>query len=395
MVRAGKVLPVLDGIDEMDDDTTAGNRARALLDRLNEREWAHRPVVVLCRSAEFDDLARKGDDNGLHGAATVTLDPLDTGQPADYLTRFQHRVHAKHPAWDRLVTHLREHTDTPLAVTVRNPWMLGLSATVLHRIPQTALALLDCPTADAVRDGLFAGQIPAAIAGTDDTAKFRDYTSDNVEKWLRTLARHLEHRRDLGRNGTAIRLDEIWEIAGTNRIRLLHALVVILLGGLVFGLMSGLFAGLRNGLRTGLGIGLMAGLGAGLMTGLMVGLKVTADEQLAVGTDARRLIRNDLEALLARSALFGLGIGFATGVAAGLRPGLGTGLLAVFIAGMVLGLVSGRYLLALLLFKITADFPARPAAFLNWARNSGLLRVNATAYQFRHQSYQQWLLRPN
>ncbi|BDT87408.1 hypothetical protein [Nocardia cyriacigeorgica] len=350
---------------------------------------------MLCRSAEFDYLARKGDDNGLHGAATVTLDPLDTGQPADYLTRFQHRVHAKHPAWDRIVTHLREHTDTPLAVTVRNPWMLGLSATVLHQIPQTALALLDCPTADAVRDGLFAGQIPAAIAGTDDTAKFRDYTSDNVEKWLRTLARHLEHRRDLGRNGTAIRLDEIWEIAGTNRIRLLHALVVILLGGLVFGLMSGLFAGLRNGLRTGLGIGLMAGLGAGLMTGLMVGLKVTADEQLAVGTDARRLIRNDLEALLARSALFGLGIGIATGVAAGLRPGLGTGLLAVFIAGMVLGLVSGRYLLALLLFKITADFPARPAAFLNWARNSGLLRVNATAYQFRHQSYQQWLLRPN
>lgn len=461
LVRAGKVLPVLDGIDEMDDDTTAGNRARALLDRLNEREWAHRPVVVLCRSAEFDYLARKGDDNGLHGAATVTLDPLDTGQPADYLTRFQHRVHAKHPAWDRIVTHLREHTDTPLAVTVRNPWMLGLSATVLHQIPQTALALLDCPTADAVRDGLFAGQIPAAIAGTDDTAKFRDYTSDNVEKWLRTLARHLEHRRDLGRNGTAIRLDEIWEIAGTNRIRLLHALAATLLGGLVFGLifgirdgrmaglqvgvvgglmvalafimfgfqmsssasriawkvptgarwpdglragimvgllfglMSGLFAGLRNGLRTGLGIGLMAGLGAGLMTGLMVGLKVTADEQLAVGTDARRLIRNDLEALLARSALFGLGIGFATGVAAGLRPGLGTGLLAVFIAGMVLGLVSGRYLLALLLFKITADFPARPAAFLNWARNSGLLRVNATAYQFRHQSYQQWLLRPN
>jgi hypothetical protein len=33
----------------------------------------------------------------------------------------------------------------------------------------------------------------------------------------------------------------------------------------------------------------------------------------------------------------------------------------------------------------------RPAQFLEWARNTGLLRVTGIAYQCRHDSYQQWL----
>jgi hypothetical protein len=37
----------------------------------------------------------------------------------------------------------------------------------------------------------------------------------------------------------------------------------------------------------------------------------------------------------------------------------------------------------------------RPAAFLDWARQSGLLRVNGTAYQFRHETYQQWIQQPH
>jgi hypothetical protein len=29
---------------------------------------------------------------------------------------------------------------------------------------------------------------------------------------------------------------------------------------------------------------------------------------------------------------------------------------------------------------------------LEWARNAGLLRVTGIAYQFRHDTYQQWLV---
>ncbi|MCX0275168.1 hypothetical protein NLM24_31675 [Nocardia zapadnayensis] len=444
MVGSGMILPVLDGLDEMDDDTTDGKRARALLDRLNEREWAHRPVVVLCRSTEFDNLEE--DDNGLHGAATVTLAPLSAGQPADYLTSYQHRIGATHPAWDKITTHLREHTDpehtdSPLAETLRNPWMLGLTAHTLHRNPATAAALLDCPTPEAVHDKLFAAQIPAAIAGTDDTERFRDYTPDNVEKWLRTLARHLEHRRDTGHNGTALRLDEIWEIAGTTRIRILHTLAITLIAGLMFGLMGGPEVGLvvglmfglilglwrspeaeriawkvptrtrwRGGLVSGFEVGLVAGLAAGLVVGLVVGilfglavglvvglvggLGTTAEDQLAMGTDERRLILNDLQSALFQGAALGFVGGFVSGFAVGPAFGLTVGPAVGLAGGLASGVASGRFFLAVLLFKFTENFPDRPAAFLDWARNSGLLRVNATAYQFRHQTYQQWILHP-
>jgi len=49
------------------------------------------------------------------------------------------------------------------------------------------------------------------------------------------------------------------------------------------------------------------------------------------------------------------------------------------------------YATASLLFAFTGIFAPRPAPFLEWARNAGLLRVTGIAYQFRHDSYQQWL----
>ncbi|MEV6361367.1 NACHT domain-containing protein [Nocardia asteroides] len=467
MLDSRMIMPVLDGLDEMDDDTTNGARARALLDRLNDREWAHRSVVVLCRRTEFAHLRQAGGDNGLHGSATVTLDPLLADQPADYLSDYRDRIEASHPAWDQIITHLREHAqpdhaDSPLAGVLRNPWMLGLTATTLHRTPQTAATLLDCTTPDAVRDKLFAAQIPAAISGTHDADQFRDYTPDNVEKWLRILARHLEHRRTTGEDGTAIRLDEIWKIAGTTRILLFHGLAFALLSGLVIGLMFGLKFGLRYalpaaltmgllaglttsldgtsranrvawtvprtrwplaisvGLASGLAIGLAAGLAFGfrfglttrltvgltfgLMFGLAIGLaarlRTTAEDQLAMGTDARRLIRNDLQSARFHGASFGLALGLASGLVfgfrfdltAGLKNGLAIGLVVGLLTGVSVGLASFRFFLSALLFKITTDFSDKPDTFLAWAHDSGLLRVNASAYQFRHHTYQQWLL---
>ncbi|MEU4838656.1 hypothetical protein [Nocardia testacea] len=287
------------------------------------------------------------------------------------------------------------------------------------------------------------------LDGTDDTERFRDYTPDNVEKWLRTLARHLEHRLDTGRNGTAIRLDEIWEIAGATRIRDLHALAITLTTGLALGLPAGAAFGITFGLKAGaafgtilglisglqrtsaadriawkvptrsrwrggfvkgfhvgilvgvtaglmLGItaGLVLGLASGLMVGLVGGLGTTAEDRLAMGIDERRLILNDLQSALFHGAAFGLVFGLALGFAVGPAVGFAVGPAVGLAGGSGFGLASGRFFLAALLFKFTADFPDRPAAFLGWARNSGLLRVNATAYQFRHQTYQQWILHP-
>lgn len=483
MVQRGLILPVLDGLDEMDDPAEEGEdpaeeddrtrtRARALLDRLNQREWQDRPVVVLCRTAEFEDMKQQRRDNGLHGAVTLTLTSLSSEQVKDYLTDHRNRIGAANTAWDQILTRLRQDSTCPLAKALQNPWLLGLTITTLRDTPQAVSALLDCLDIAAVREQLFTAQISAAVAGTDDTDGYRSYTSDNVEKWMRSLARRLQHRRDTGRNGASIRLDEIWEIAGTTRVRILHAvtatLVATLLGvlaggvagglaggltvgltigfmiglagglangfsaavikfpparriawkvrsrsrwragltfpgifGLAFGLAGGLAGGLAVSYTVGLAVGTAGGLAVGLAFGFTGGLEANAEEQLALGTDEQRLIRDDVQSAVITGGLVGLVIGFTVGLmvwlAIGLEIGVAVGVagwLASWLAiGLTGGLATGRYFLAVLVFKITADFPDRPAAFLVWARNSGLLRVNAASYQFRHQTYQNWFLR--
>jgi hypothetical protein len=74
-----------------------------------------------------------------------------------------------------------------------------------------------------------------------------------------------------------------------------------------------------------------------------------------------------------------------------LTYGLPLALLVALLFASLSAVASGRYAIASLLFGFTGVFPRRPAQFLEWARNAGLLRVTGIAYQFRHDTYQQWL----
>jgi hypothetical protein len=79
------------------------------------------------------------------------------------------------------------------------------------------------------------------------------------------------------------------------------------------------------------------------------------------------------------------------GLAIGLMTGLRAAVMIVVLVGLLAGLQAGRYATASLLFAFTKTFAPRPVRFLEWARNAGLLRVTGIAYQYRHDSYQQWL----
>lgn len=450
LVRDRLILPVIDGLDEMDTADSKETRARELLNRLNESPWGNRSVVVVCRSSEFEELASLGEDNGLHGSTTITLRPFTPDQISGYLATYKQRIGATKPLWAEVITHITHEPDGPLASALSTPWMLGLAATALHHDPRTAEQLTGCVATDTVRDLLFAAQIPAAVAGTDRTGPYRDYTPDNVCTWMQSLARCLEHRREAGHDGTTIQLDEIWEIMGTTRCRLLHALGAgllvamtcgLLLGprwglsyglvsGLVFGIGCGLTVGLNKypsanrmawrvptrsrwplgltfGLLFGLGFGLVGGLvlGAGhgpeislragvvgglvggLTYGLMVGLRTNARDRLGLAVDERQLIHDDLRAAAFIGGMFGLTLGSTLGLTEGLVVGVEAGLLWGLTVGLTFGPVSGRYFVAALVFRLTKIFPSKPMVFLDWARRSGLLRVTGIAYQFRHETY--------
>ncbi|MEU1953234.1 NACHT domain-containing protein [Nocardia rhamnosiphila] len=462
MLARGLILPVIDGLDEMDTDGGDRSRARALLNRLNSAPWRDRPAVVLCRTTEFDQLTRDGEDNGLHGATMITLQPLLAIRAVDYLTTYQHDIGTHGAAWTDIIGHLRDQPHSPLATALQTPWLLGLTATTLRGSPSTAPRLLACTSPDEVRELLFAAQIPTVVGATNESKEYRDYTSDNAERWLQSLAKCLQQRRDTGRDGTAIRLDEIWEIAGSIRTRILHSIVVAagvgitaghalwlldgltagltggvglgitaglvvglgpgpaaarvawsvpgrsrwkkgLMAGLITGLTTGLVAGLGtgitggllDGLLDGLTTGLTAGLVGGIGVGLAVGLAADAKDQLALGIDARRLIRDDIQAAIVCAVLLGAVVALMAALTDGPRLAL-----ALFLAcgsgfgltgGLTGGHAAGRFYAAVVIFWVTQEFPRNPAVFLDWARRGGLLRLDGTAYQFRHETYQQWI----
>jgi hypothetical protein len=90
------VLPVLDGLDEMDapgpDDGDHPERpqAEAVVRALNAGT-GRRPVVLVCRREEYGQLARSAgtapEDPVLQDASLIVLQPLDIPAIRDYLTR--------------------------------------------------------------------------------------------------------------------------------------------------------------------------------------------------------------------------------------------------------------------------------------------------------------------
>ena len=261
LVDADHILPVLDGLDEMDPPDAEPERARVALDRLNEPPWRNRTVVVMCRTGVYDRIRELRGDAGLHGATTITLQPLSPIEICDYLHHYRDQLgiperclgSGHRPDWSRsrrAAGHCAAHT------VAARPGRDGPAP----RSPQPPSQLAACRDTTEIRDLLFAALIPAAIQGTRRTGRTRDYTEQKVQTWMHTLAQHLERRRAEGMGGTEITLDEVWALAGTRRCRALHALAVGLAVGLAAGLVGRAHAtGSTAGSRARLVVGSCSG----------------------------------------------------------------------------------------------------------------------------------------
>ncbi|WP_063055838.1 NACHT domain-containing protein [Nocardia salmonicida] len=444
------ILPVIDGLDEMDTADNHGRSARALLDQLNEPPWRSRSVVVICRTARFQQLCRRGADNGLHGATTISLQPLTAPDISKYLTDYKISMDSTSPAWSILTFHMVAHPEGLLAATLGAPWMLSLTVTAIRHDWMTAKRLTTCATIDGLEELLFSAQIPAALPNRKAKDGQPKYSREDVLTWMRLLAAYLGRRPE---TGGAIRLEDIWKMAGAKRCRVLHGLSVgiitlVVVGlanisafGLTHGLVAGLAAGIVAGLteakpsatakrivwnvpnRTrwprGLAVGVAAVLFAGLpiflvvghadgvMAGavasaafgvpvglplaLMIGLIVTDKDRLRIAVDPSRSIRDDIYAAISLRGMVAIVLGVAVGMISGFPSGLAVGLTAGLVSGQFGGVAAGRFFIATLIFRFTGMFTAKPTVFLEWARRGGLLRANVTAYQFRHDTYQKWL----
>jgi len=181
MVDTDRILPVLDGLDEMDPPDAQPVLARATLDRLNKPPWRNRAVVITCRSSVYDAIRGLCDDAGLQFATTVTLQPLSAEDIYIYLEQYRDEHRQAEAKWAPVTDQLERTPDGILATALGTPWLLSLAAMVLKRGGhETATKLAACRDTAQIRELLFATLIPAAVDGTPDTEHTRDYTEENV-----------------------------------------------------------------------------------------------------------------------------------------------------------------------------------------------------------------------
>ncbi|MGI5451673.1 NACHT domain-containing protein [Streptomyces sp. CA-249302] len=343
------VLPVLDGLDEMDPGLThadgapvvhddgqplpdpAAPRARAALRALNiySRGLTAGPVVLTCRTSHYAVLA---DDDQLADAAEVRIEPVPAGTAVAYLAQRSGQA----TRWRPLLDHLRTESSGLLAQSLSTPWRLSLAAMVYHRGGDpTSLARF--PTAAALDRHLLARLIPAAIAL--HPPKY-GYSPESVHHWLSRIARHL-HRPTTGpiASGgarTDIHLHQLWPLAGELLVRVVDAVLAIVFVLACAGLLLAQIS-VGPSLHEGFGaagfavVGTFAVLRAlSPQVGPPVGVHLPP---LSSPRGRRQLVRAFL-VTLGGGLAGGMAIGLATGATYGLAAGLAYALAAALAAGI-------------------------------------------------------------
>ncbi len=191
LIDAERVLPVLDGFDEID----AGLHAAAL-NRLNTTPDL--PVVITSRAGEYTAAVHGADV--LTAAAVIELDDLTVEDLAAYLPRTV--AGPRTGMWDPVLDRLRTEPDTAGAVVVRetlnNPLMVFLARTIYSDTPgHDPTELLDThryPTTETLQEYLLAAFVPAVYqANHVHSARAPRWDTGRAHRYLTYLADHL-HR---------------------------------------------------------------------------------------------------------------------------------------------------------------------------------------------------------
>jgi NACHT domain len=312
LLRDGRLIPILDGLDEI----PMPLRSEAIA-KINELVPQNINLVITTRSQEYwaaTQAPRPGGDGAPTGilirAAVAGLLPFDAADIGTYLRdRLAAKGLAEDARWTPVLAALDSRIDppTPLAAVLATPLMTWLAASVYvgQGNPGEMVARAEAGT---LGPHLLDRFVPAAFRRP---GRWRSVAK--VEAWLRFLATDL-HDRDEQRLA--------WWTIGNS-----HQLAVGLLVGLATGLTTWLAVGLALGfgLYNGAGVGAVASLTAGVLTGNVLGIGLgvacAAHPPLAPTNLEFRVRRQVWEALFG-----GLIVGGVAGVLFGVVFGADDGL---------------------------------------------------------------------
>ncbi len=193
----GLLLPILDGLDEIPESAR-----RCAVRRINEAIGADRPVVVTCRSAEYDDVI-EGGAPVLRQAPVVRVMPVAVADVITYLKAVDSWPNGT--IWKGVFDDLEQRPESPLATALSTPLMVSLIRTIYQRCGGDPTELLDAKMfgarhtiedylTDRVVDAAYApeplvsGELAAAPAG--------GWNATMARRWLTFLAQYLYQYRE-------------------------------------------------------------------------------------------------------------------------------------------------------------------------------------------------------
>lgn len=233
LVDEYRVLPVLDGLDEMDADATPAGRRRATeaLAQLNAYQdpVGSAPVILTCRTAQYAHLSAR--DVRMREAARVEIESVDAAQAAAYLN-----ARTTDPArWTPLLHVLATEPAGPVATALSTPWRLNLAATAYEQRHPHTLAYVSDPaellaftSPEAVGDHLLAAYLPAATS--QHPTRPDRYRPEQIHRWLATLATYLTTSpASTAGAGTDLIMHQLWPLAGSRRVRAVDTCLAALL----------------------------------------------------------------------------------------------------------------------------------------------------------------------
>jgi hypothetical protein len=334
LVHDGWVLPVLDGLDEMDIGGEPPRRAMALLRAVNH--LGEHPMVLTCRTERYAELtgyrvsdpaaanrpptgpASPGTGSlGVQDATHIVIQPLTVHSVIDYLTRlFPDPADSSEsqPQWRPVVNWLDADPAGPLATAFQSPLRLFLAIAGYSQPDMDPTVLTRYTNTDDLDDHLFALLIPA-VTEQHRRLTGQGYSASDVQRWLTRLAHHLRPENQAGKSASDLRMDQLWTAAGGYLPRYVAAAMLtavvaaaVLAIDLLYLFPWGLDQNVFSTTAAMWGVGLVA---------------ATAWGSLRRSTDLRRI---DLRALRTTAGRRRLAAGLIAGLGGGLVAGLATGL---------------------------------------------------------------------
>lgn len=240
-IQAEVMLPLLDGLDEMEEGARPDCIAAI---NTYHREHPH-PLVVCSRTTEYNMAARR-ERLLLQGA--VVVQPLTSEQVDTHLATLGKPVAALRAALKKNSL-LVELAATPLMLQIL---LLTYHGTPLRQLSQKAAEL---------QQQIWEAFVERMVTRKGDSQR---YSLERTCSWLGWLAKQMRDR-----NQTIFFLEFLQPDVLPNREKNRYRQGNRLFVGLLFGLLSGLLFGLGNGLTAGLTAGLIVGPLFGLVFGLV------------------------------------------------------------------------------------------------------------------------------